>query len=193
MNSTTLLKEVARGIRYHSLPHLIGRKIKIINLETVEADVQKNLGKLLPNECMLNPDTVKPLGIAKYGILDLEFLVPNTTLESDYQLGIALLRELGFDVKREQTKGTGDSLTDDPFCLPELAEDIAKKQTLLKLFLESDSIVPKYVSARMSYEAIRELLDNLTLPAEYFPQEFVITDACLTNAGFIWFHKHFYL
>jgi hypothetical protein len=38
-----------------------------------------------------------------------------------------------------------------------------------------------------------EFITHLTLPVDYFPRAFTITDACVTNADFVWFHKHFYL
>ncbi len=27
----------------------------------------------------------------------------------------------------------------------------------------------------------------------YFPKDLVVTDACLSNATFIWFHSHFWM
>ena len=35
--------------------------------------------------------------------------------------------------------------------------------------------------------SLDSLLEN------YFPKTFEVADACLTNAAFIWFHKHFYM
>jgi hypothetical protein len=33
----------------------------------------------------------------------------------------------------------------------------------------------------------------LSLPDDYFPRTFLVEDACVTNTGWVWFNKHFYL
>lgn len=199
MNSTQLLKQVARNIKYLSLSNLIGHEVKIRSFETIITDMFEGSKNLLP-EKYTHISTIHPLVIAKYGILDLEFQVSPTYLTDDYQSGTSLLKELGFikSTKQHQqaqeiTKTSDDPLTNDPFCLTELAEELEKKQVLLKLFLEGGSVIENYNLDQMSPEVYREFFDNLSLPSDYFPRKFLITDACFTNAGFTWFHKHFYL
>ncbi len=43
-----------------------------------------------------------PCELVPYGILDLSFKMPDTVLESDYQSGIALLKELGYVPSSEE-------------------------------------------------------------------------------------------
>ena len=200
MNYNQLLRQVAREIRYLSIPNLIGREVEIRSFDTIVTDIFKDLCNLLPDKYkQVGP--VHPLAIAKYGILDLEFQVPTASLKTgNYQSGISLLKEFGFIESKEErqraqdtAESFGDKLTDDPFCLTELAEDIEKKQVFLKLFLESESVVENYDLDQMPIEETIEFFNNLSLPTDYFPRKFLITDACLTNAGFVWINKHFYL
>jgi len=199
MNSSQLLKQVAREIKYLSLPNLIGREVKIRCFETIITDIFADLENLLPDKYK-QISTIHPLTIAKYGILDLEFQVSPTYLTDEYQSSISLLKELGFTKSTQENqqaqeiaKSLGDQQANDPFCLTELAEELKKKQIFLKLFLESGSVVENYDLDQMSPEVYQDFFDNLSLPSNYFPQKFSITDACFTNAGFVWFHKHFYL
>jgi hypothetical protein len=197
MDSIALVRTVARGIRYRSLPELIGRRVAIHGIETVGTDIRESLGDLLPDECELISPINLP-AIAKYGILDLEFTVSESVLTSNCQSGIGLLKETGLVCARKTppgTKGAGitsEPLTGDTGILEELAEDIAKGQTLCKLFLKAEPARMMPDLEQMSRQARREFFTDLTLPADYFPREFAVIDACLTNTGFVWFVKHFY-
>jgi hypothetical protein len=80
-----------------------------------------------------------------------------------------------------------------------LAEDIAKDQVFLRLFIEE---VPhrdlgKYWAQTMEAGKGRLFEGGIsemeTLLEGFFPHRMTISDACLTNADSIWFHKHFYL
>lgn len=195
------LKKIAKDIRYCPLLDIIGQEIEMSSLETIEADIRKTLGDLFPKESVLI-STIQPMAIAKYGILDLEFQVPNPILEANYQNGISLLGELGFVNQPEQYPNIHQidldfaflaDLADDPFCLIELAQDISKNQTFLKLFLTGQPVLEARNLEQMSAQTARRFFDNLTLPSDYFPQTFRVVDACFTNASFVWFHKHFYL
>lgn len=95
MNAASILKEVPRRIRYRTLPYLIGRNIKISRLDTIATDILQTLENLLPDECELD-SSINPRVIAKYGILDLRFTVPDTVLKTNHRSGISMLGELGF-------------------------------------------------------------------------------------------------
>ena len=89
---------------------------------------------------------------------------------------------------------------EDPTCLTDLHEDIEKGETLLRVFLEdepgrsSDPESLKRLIAAGKAKAIHEGKEPMErLLGDCFPREYTLTDACLTNSGFIWFHKHFYL
>lgn len=175
--------------------------MEIHSLETAEKDIHQALDGLLPGECTLI-SKVRGGSIIKYGLLDLEFRVSNAALTDNDGQGIPLLKTLGFVLNSEQAKALAeetkwfDELADDPTCLRELTNDLTKDTTLLKLFLEGEPAVDK-LHGKLPLEAkVKEMLELLAHPdrlSSYFPQHFTITDACLTNAGYVWFHKHFYL
>jgi hypothetical protein len=48
MTSLTLIRSVARGLRYRSLDDLIGREVIITHVTTVEDPVRRALGAALP-------------------------------------------------------------------------------------------------------------------------------------------------
>ena len=60
-----------------------------------------------------------------------------------------------------------------------LADDVEKNEAMIKLFLRA----AESQSPRLS----------LKLAEDYFPQIFIVEDACMTNSGNVWFNKHFYM
>ena len=140
------------------------------------------------------------LSALKYGILDLTFHCDDVVWEAEDAARLDVLKECHFVVS---PAGPGEDVVageQDPACLTELRDDILKKETLLKLFLRRKSedgrkagvlgsFVPdgRIQSAGVNAGGMEKRIDEL------FPSDFVVADACLTNAGFIWFHKHFYL
>ena len=194
MTSTTLLKKVAREIRYRSLPDIIAQPVEIYSLETVEIDIRQALGAKWPNECRLVSKASQiAKTIAKYGIMDLYFSAPESFLADEYESGFSLLKKLGF-LAESETEQISDqefeiAFTNDPFCLSQLADDIAKNSTLLKLFLNQEFKVGNQILQATRLSAMKKS----ELPSNYFPQNFKITDACFTNADIVWFFKHFYI
>ena len=90
----------------------------------------------------------------------------------------------------------------DPTRLTELQEDIDKNEMLLRLFLEkrpgglgdSEYFKQQVVSGRLqeilrANEAGEEAFERVVRDC---PGDFTVSDACLTNAEFVWFHKHSY-
>jgi len=194
MTSTTLLKKVAREIRYRSLPDLIAQPVEIYSLETVEIDIRQALGAKWPNECRLvSKASQMAMTIAKLGIMDLRFSAPKSILADEYENGLSLLKKLGFLAESETEQTTEQefeiAFTDDPTCLSQLADDIAKNSTLLKLFLKREAGFEKSMREAVGIIA----MEKPELPSNYFPLILSITDACFTNADFVWFLKHFYL
>ncbi len=197
----SLLRKVAKELRYRPLLDLIGQEVEIKSLGTVENDIRLTIGVSLPSECVMS-SPLSELALVRYGILDLYFEAPRSMLANNYQSGIPLLKELGFAVEPEHAqelietrRGLGDKFADDPTCLNELANDLAENRTLLKLFLRGESGILRYL--RQLPEEIRDqesmkIPENFELPANYFPHSFLLTDACVTNANFVWFHTHFY-
>jgi hypothetical protein len=178
MTPLTLVRTVARGLRYRTLDALIDLEVMVAALATVEDAVRQALRPHFPEHCFLD----KPVGegaVAKYGLLDLLFNAPEHLLGNDFRSGIALLRDLGFlpgraEVRRDEDLQLGLE------CLEMLQEDLALGRTYLRLFLESDRPQGAPVFP-------------LGIPDGYLPRPFRVVDACVTNAHSVWLLKHFYL
>lgn len=189
-----LIKKLARELKYLSLSELFGREIVIHSVETVEDNIRRALGDIVPEGCRLltEPQSMKGM-LAKYDFLDLTFSVPAYLLQSHYESGISLLKALHFiidpseeDIDELKYKEVSGFLEDDPTCLTELAEDVSKNMTVCRMILNRSNPREWNKNNRMM-----EMIASL--PSGYFPQIFVIRDACITNSEFVWFHKHFYL
>lgn len=193
--ATRLIKKLARELKYLSLSELFGRQMMIHRVETVEDDIRRALGSIVPQGCQLltEPYLLKGM-LAKYDFLDLTFSVPAYLLESQYESGISLLKALHFirdpSEQEEDEEMDQESLSqffgDDPTCLGELAEDVSKNITVCRMKLNS-------THPREWDDSWRINASTASLPISYFPRLFVIQDACIANAQFVWFHKHFYL
>ena len=177
------LKTILTGLRYCDLPKLINRQIEICSIETVESDIFAILGGDLPNEShLLSPEKIYIEGaIAKYGIIDVKFAVSNKHLANCSIIKGDTLRKLGLVLTKEDkeniSQNTNKNDDEDLGLIDFLAEDVEKNEALIKLFLRVENQSPKLA---------------LKLPNDYFPQTFVVEDACLTNSGYVWFNKHFY-
>jgi hypothetical protein len=73
--------------------------------------------------------------------------------------------------------------------LEELAEDLGRHQTVVRLFLE----LPPSADGLPAQKTSVPVVEPFPLPLDSFPQTCTVTDACITKASFVWFHKHFYL
>ena len=193
--ATRLIKKLARELKYLPLSELFGRQVMIHHVETVEDDIRRALGSIVPQGCQLltEPYLLKGM-LAKYDFLDLTFRVPAYLLESQYESGISLLKALYFirdpsepeDEEDLDQESLSEVFGDDPTCLGELAEDVSKNITVCRMKLNS-------THSREWDDTWRRNAVTASLPLSYFPQLFVIKDACITNAQFVWFHKYFYL
>jgi hypothetical protein len=202
MNS--VLRKVARGLRYRPLPELIGTKLTIENVSSVPLNVGAMLDRALPLSVRFSGPQGRwiTVALAKYRILDLTFIVDEVEWQTGDKPGTSLLKEFGFilnpddiseDVRQSMLKD------DDPTCITFLDEDMGKNQILLRLFLEE---VPRRDILEYVKEMVKtgkgQLFDGGAAEMEqlldgFFPHEMAVIDACLTNAASIWFHKHFYL
>lgn len=183
---TTLIKRLARGLRYLPLSEFVGRQVMIQSVDTVADDIRCELSGIFPEECNLLTEAGIVEGMmAKYNFLDLTFSAPPYLLESKYQSGISLLKDLGFIRKPSEVE------EDDDFggfnegfilnILRDITKDISTNKTVLRLFLTTEP-PPK-----------EEINWEIDLPQEYLPRLFVIKDACIANACSVWFHQYFYL
>lgn len=195
-SSFRLIRKLARKLKYLPLELLWNYPITINSIATLETDIRAELGKIVPAGCSLLTETERIHGmIAKYDFADLTFRVPDyLLLQSDYQSGISLLRELlpvqdpseeDYEEIKNHELLNGIYLS----TLESLAEDVDAGLTLCRIVLNSQSPRPYEERAKMNSRT----LPRLILPNNYFQQRFIIGDACLTNAKDVWFFKHFYL
>ena len=181
----TYLRKILRGLRYCSLPKLIDRRVQICSLETIEADIFSILGGDLPADSRLILKEQKYLegAITKYGIIDAEFSISTRHLAMCSLIDGDTLHGLGFisspEEKEYVAKNTLTPDEEDRGLLDFLADDVEKNEAIIKLFLKAD--------------APQSLQLSLKLPEGYFPRTFVVQDACMTNSGYVWFNKHFYM
>lgn len=186
---TALIKRLARELRYLPLSEFVGRNVRIRSIQTVADDVRDVLSLIVPEECQLLTDAKLIEGtLAKYGFLDLTFSAPSCLLESQYQSGISLLKDLRYirepSEVEEEDYDFYELLGEDPTFLTQLTEDLATNKVFIRLFLRGAP----------AYEDVRESLRGIpALPPQYLPRLFAIADVCVTNAESVWFHKHFYM
>lgn len=190
--ATRLIKKLATELKYRPLFDLVGRRIIIYSVDTVEDDIRRELGSIVPEGCRLLTESQLMKGMmAKYDFLDLTFSAPAYLLNSQYESGISLLKALHFirdpsEEDDEEDDEVSELFRDDPTCLGHLVEDVSKNMTVCRMLLNSTH--PRDWDKNNRIMAL-----ELRLPFGYFPQVFVIGDACITNAKSVWFHKHFYL
>jgi hypothetical protein len=108
-----------------------------------------------------------------------------------------VLRELGFVMRPDEISeelNLATSQDTDLTCLGELQDEIAKNRDVLRLFVEEqprrnmkEHMLAMAKGGGMSADFVDRFLSG------YFPKDLVVTDACLTNAPFIWFHRHFWM
>lgn len=196
MNS--VLRDVARRLRYRPLPDVVGHTLTIRSLTNAISEIEHNLASLLPGLQFGQAIENNTAGsIAKYGIIDLTFNVQAIDWDRRDAPGIPLLLELGFVISPSEIPDD-EKLTidpdEDPTCLEALRKEINENQNVLRVFIEERPRrdLQKHMTSMMSS---RESTDKVkdTFLSGYFPKEFVVKDACLTNSAFVWFHKHFWM
>jgi hypothetical protein len=200
MNS--VLRKVARGLKYRPLPELIGTKFTIENVSSVPSTIGAMLDSALslPVRFSGPQEPWITVALAKYRIVDLTFIVDEVEWQPGDIPGIAILKEFGFILSPDDISEDVRQLmvgADDPTCTSTLDEDIGKNKLFLRLFLEE---VPRRKGTEYLEELTkagkRDLLKGGLAEMErlldgFFPHEMAVSDACLTNADSIWFHRHF--
>ncbi len=175
------IKQIARQVKYRELTNYIGQAIVINGIDTIEVDLKQQLKSVLINESIIQPKEQKYFerALAKYGLIDVGFEVPNAVLDDNYRNGISLLRDVNFFPKipsPDEFESYNDAISVyEPF-LQDMIDELSLSKTFLLLFLK----VPVKVSPK------------LHLVPDLLPANFVIRDACLTNISSIWINKHFY-
>ena len=189
-----LLRKVAKELRYLLLTDIIGSRVTIHSIETIQADILHSLSPPLPATAVLErPEQRFLIGaLIKYGLMDLTFAIPEPIATGTDAPGILLLQQLGFVIAPKQhpaVSADGAMWSDDPTCLAELADSLNMHHFVVRLFLE----LPPDTDGLPPLDDPAHWFAPFRLPTSYFPKTFTVSDACMSNAGFVWFHKHFYV
>lgn len=186
--SRAALFRLGRALRYRPLP-IIGVRVRIESLADVEPTLRRLTAPWGGDQLAWDGCDIA-LGLAKYGLLDRWCTVDPEQLDAPSVLrGVAALRQNGF-VKREPEPDPDQEREMrewEAACLIDLAERL--EGCLLKIFLHDE--IP--ADTRFPPGGPVSLAAMTRLSPTYFPETFVVTDACLTNASTIWLSKHFYL
>jgi len=183
MNETnSLIKKKSKKLKYRYRSKLVGMKVTINRIETIEEDICHAISEIFPEEYKLISDKYCVEGtIVKYDLLDLTFSTSSKLLESKYESGIPLLEKLGFLPLRGEEKDDRD-----PNFMSSLAKDIDRNKKYIKMFLR-----------RVDRRPIIKILEDCqkfdyNLPPDYLPQQFKIENACITNSDWIWVYEYVY-
>ncbi len=167
----------------------MGSKILIQSLPSIEKDVQTTLqaSSIQFLGGLLTAEETNYGSLKKYRLLDLSFDTISPLPEA-HSIDARFLKNVGYLPDAEDIKD-GPILPecDDAGLLEELIDDINKKVWLVKVFLRDDELETAIEQHRVS-----DLLETFDLES-YFPREFSVTDACLTNCDTVWLFKHFWL
>jgi hypothetical protein len=176
-------KSIAASIKYHELSSCIGQKIVIHGLETIEQDVLRDVKYGLPSDLQLQGEAKFWKGqLAKYAMLDLRFVLQEEIVETDFMSGKEALDYLHLG---EPDAKNGFART----VLEEIEQDLAQKRWYVLLLLKTEphaEIDPTNQLGQMS-------IFLKPFPEDYYPREFIVEDACLTNTSYAWFFRHFYV
>ncbi len=179
----SVIKELVRGLRYRTVDQLVGRKIKLASLERAPGE----LCSVIRQHGIHVDPVIQDLSAGaflKYGLLDYDFVVVNSELAPEPQR-VRFLKSMGL---LPDKKDVDDSVFFDAGIgfLEEMVDEIRKNKLLFKILLDSQG------AYRGAQGKPKEKWMNAD-PNQYFPCEFTVRDACLTNCSLIWLNKHFYL
>lgn len=179
----SVIKELVRGLRYRTVDELVGGKLELSSIEKAPGQV---CALIRPHGIELSSE-VRDLSAGaflKYGLLDYDFVVVNSELAPEPQR-VRFLKDLGFLPDKQDVN---DGVFHDAGIgfLEEMVDEVRKNELLFKIVLDSQG------AYRGAKGVPQEKWMNAD-PDQYFPCEFIVRDACLTNCSLIWLNKHFYL
>jgi hypothetical protein len=173
----------------------MGRVVRVTSSASFLSEIEAPIRDVLPNiEFKVSGEVTALLTIVKYGLLDLTFDTTGGLLDESDRPRLSILSEFGFVGSAEENDEVCEFFGNDPTCLESLREDLKAERTTLRLFLEEEPRrdLAKHMVRLAENGGLTEDFINAFL-VSYFPKDFVIADACMTNAPFIWFHKHFWM
>lgn len=190
----SLIRQLAQGLRYETANTLIGLEVGFSDASMVVdsplAIVQNQLPQLslaIPMDVDL---TNRNAVFRKYDFFDIWYRELSRDITSVPLGGTQLLMKLGFVhslVNLDEIDalfGIDEDDEDDQItCLETLRDEIQENELYLLLWLVNTK-TPVSIPGH-----------TLGLLPEFagFPNKLSIADACLTNAPFCWFNKHFYM
>lgn len=178
------VRALARELRYRSLPSLVGRRVRIDSVAAIDRAMRAALPEVPASSALANEGIQMGLTLAKYGILDLQFVGGAIDAPA---VGFRELRELGLLQLDEAERGEEALWSSDAKALTRWLDECRSGPPLTKVFLAGPrprDVAPSWFQ-RLGWRGRR--VD------EYLPQELEIIDACETNGSFVWLVKHFYL
>ena len=154
--TNSLIKKLTKELKYRSLPELMGRKLKINQIETIEEDIKNAIREIFSEECKLISTNMEGT-MTKYDFLALRFSTDSNLLESEYESGITLLEKLGFLIGKGEQKYSLD-----PDFMPDLEKDVDRNKKYIRMFIR-----------RVERRPIRKILEecqkfNYNLPPRLF-------------------------
>lgn len=179
----SVIKSLVRELRYCQIKSLVDTTIMLSSIEAAPAEVRAKISSLgIEIESILENPGV--LSFNKYGLLDFEYQVIKTSLPIERQ-SVRFLRDLGVLIDSHELLDSVFIPDDGVWFLDDMLQDIREEKLVLKIMLDCQSDFPVKLK-----DTSASLYDN---PNKYFPSEFKVRDACITNCGLVWLCKHFYL
>lgn len=187
----SLVRTLARNVKYRELPDLIGQKITVHAFDSLLDDIQNGLN-ISESASLIVKDYLLLRGaIAKYGIVDLRYHVSPDALKISSS-GVRVLRDLALAPPSEQLEDefdSGENFADALALtyLEDIVEETTTNSSYLLLFLRTK--LPR-LDAKESLKRYFQYMKSF--PNDFFPREFIVEDAALSNTRMAWISKHFY-
>ncbi len=179
----SVIKELARSLRYLEIGELIGQEVNFTSIEKAPEElcsIVRQYGINIESA----PRDFSSIPFLKYGLLDYKFEFPSDFLARPQSL--RFLKELGFLLDKNEVD---DGIFPDAGFgfLEEMLDEVRANNTFFKIILDSQG------AYRGAHASNYKKHWQSASPNQYFPCQFKVRDACLTNCSLIWLNKHFYL
>jgi hypothetical protein len=175
-----ILRRLNRFLVYRPVDSVVAKSLRVTSSETAVNDVLTTVGAAVSlGPAVHEPEaSSSPGSLAKHGLLDMTYRFTDVS-RSLPPAGLGVLRSLGLVDSSDMSPPDWDH-----HFLAEFANDAEAGTLYLKVFLRTPERVPPR-------ESLRRLRRGL--PDDFWPHDFLIEDACVTNARSIWIAKHVYL
>jgi hypothetical protein len=188
MGTLSLIKSIAKNIKYQELPELIGKIVTINSIATIPTDIQRDLSLSANTRWVTKEEKFLRRAMAKQGLIDIDYRLHAEAISSP-ETGMELVRRFHLvqNIQDSEDELELDLTRVAISFLEDIAEELAAKQVYCKAFLETEH--------PMGEEAIKTFFQYKqgdAFPDDYFPRQFVVKDAALSNTSHIWMFKHFY-